>query len=488
MNKIPRREFVKMSGAIGAGLAALPLMSLATEAENKSTLPNFIVYISDDHGMLYSEPYGNKDIHTPNLAQLAAEGVTFTHAFNASPSCGPSRNAMLTALWPARNGAEPNHKPPKPGVEELPAVLKALGYEVAAIGKVAHNNFAQYYPFDYIVGPNQGAMGTGEVDKFLTNRDAAKPLCLFFGSHFPHVPWVDNQGYDPATLTLPPTFVDTPVTREQLTKYYSTISKTDALLGEYRALVKKYVPGDSLFIYLADHGGQLPFAKWDLYDAGTRVPFIASWPGKLKPGTTNDTMICLPDLLPTFIELAGGKAPDGLDGQSFADICRGTAAAHRDHVFNTQSGDGDFNVYPSRSLRTRDWKYILNLHPEFQHQTHISRCVAPGGGIQYWKTWLAAAETDPAAAAVVKRYTVRPAEELYDLTADPFEQHNLAADPQHAGRLAAMHAELKAWMKEQGDTETVFGKPLLIGQPIVMLKPNGLPANSGTENGTEPEI
>jgi uncharacterized sulfatase len=89
--------------------------------------------------MLFSEPYGNQDIHTPNLARLAAEGTTFTHAFNASPSCGPSRTAMLTALWPARNGAEPNHKPPKPGLEELPAVLKALGYEVAAIGKVAHN-------------------------------------------------------------------------------------------------------------------------------------------------------------------------------------------------------------------------------------------------------------------------------------------------------------------------------------------------------------
>ena len=102
MNKIPRRGFVKMSGAIGAGLAALPLMSLATEAENKSTLPNFIVYISDDHGMLYSEPYGNKDIHTPNLAQLAAEGVTFTHAFNASPSCGPSeirRTRSCCATW-----------------------------------------------------------------------------------------------------------------------------------------------------------------------------------------------------------------------------------------------------------------------------------------------------------------------------------------------------------------------------------------------------
>jgi N-sulfoglucosamine sulfohydrolase len=482
MNQIPRREFIKRSGALGAGLVTWPLAGSALAADDKASRPNFIVYMSDDHGLLFSEPYGNLEIHTPNLTQLAADGVRFTHAFNASPSCGPSRTAMLTALWPARNGAEPNHKPPKPGVEGLPGVLQALGYEVAVIGKVAHNDWAKLYNFDYVAGPNLGATGTIEVAKFLSSRDASKPLCLFFGSHFPHVPWVPNQGYDPATIKLPPTFVDTPETRGQLTQYYSSVSRTDALLGEYRALVKKHVPGDSLFLYAVDHGAQLPFAKWDLYDAGTRVPFIVSWPGKLKPGTTNDAMICLPDLLPTFIELAGGKVPDGLDGRSFAGLLRGSATTHRDQVFNTQSGDGDFNVYPSRSLRTRDWKYILNLHPEFQHQTHISDCTAPGGGKLYWQTWLAKAKTDPAAAAVVKRYTQRPAEELYDLNADPFEQHNLAGDPSQAGRLAALRAELKAWMRQQGDQEKVFGQPLLLGQPVIMYRPNGSKENLQNEN------
>ena len=90
----------------------------------------------------------------------------------------------------------------------------------------------------------------------------------------------------------------------------------------------------------------------------------------------------------------------------------------------------------------------------------------------YWKSWLEAAQTDPTAAAKVQRYTVRPAEELYDLTADPFEQHNLAADPQHAPRLAAMRTELKAWMKAQGDTGPVFGNPLLIGEPVTLLTPD----------------
>ncbi len=446
-----------MIGALGAGLAASP-----------SPLPNFIVYMSDDHGMLYSEPYGAAHIRTPHLSRLAADGMRFTHAFNASPSCGPSRTGMLTALWPARSGAEPNHKPPKPDVVGLPAVLKALGYETACFGKVAHNDYAKYYNFDVVSGPNVGATDTVSVEKFLAARDSSKPLCLFFGSHYPHVPWVKNEGYDPAAVKLPPTLVDTQETRDQCTNYYSSVSRTDALLGKFRALVQKHVPGDNLFIYTTDHGAQWPFSKWDLYDAGIRLPFIAVWPGKVKPASTNDAMICLPDLLPTFIDLAGGKVPSGLDGKSFAAIIRDGAKTHRDHVFNTQSGDGDFNVYPIRSLRTRDWKYILNLHPEFQHHTHDTRHRV-GNGVLYWKTWLAAAETDPKAAAVVKRFVERPAEELYDLKADPYEMHNLAAVPKQAARLAGMRTELKRWMREQGDTQTVFGKPLLMGEPVTLL-------------------
>ena len=442
---------------------------MAARAAGKP-LPNLVVYMSDDHGMLFSEPYGATDVRTPNLTRLASEGMRFTHCFNTSPSCGPSRTSMLTALWPARHGAEPNHKPPKPGVTGLPGVLKSLGYETACFGKVAHNDYAKYYNFDEVHGPNVGATDADAVEQYLATRDKSKPLCLFFGSHYPHVPWLKDEGYDPDKVNLPPTLVDTAETRRQATEYYTSVSHTDALAGKFHELVKQHVPGDTLFIYTGDHGAQWPFSKWDLYDAGIRVPFIAIWPGKLKPGSTSDAVICLPDLLPTFIELAGGKVPDGLDGRSFAGILNGTATRHRDRVFNTQSGDGDFNVYPSRSLRTAEWKYILNLHPEFQHQTHDTRN-RNGRGILYWRTWLEEVKTNPAAAAIVKRFVERPAEELYHLKSDPYEMHNLAADPKHASQLASMRAEVKAWMKEQGDTQTVFGKPLLIGQPVTLLPP-----------------
>jgi arylsulfatase A-like enzyme len=460
--------------AVLFAIAHLPLFA----AESTLPRPNIVVFISDDHGMLDSEPYGASDIRTPNMTRLAAEGLKFTHAFVASPACGPSRTALLTGLWPARSGAERNHMPKRAEVPSLPTVLRALGYEVAAFGKVAHNDWAKFYDLDVAVGPNVGITGTADVGKYLATRDRAKPLCLFVGTRHPHAPWSEPDNYHPAALRLPPTHVDTSVTREMRAKYSTDVTKADTLLGELRALTQKHVPGDTLFVYTGDNGAQWPFAKWDLYDAGIRVPLILAWPGHVKPAATTDAMVCWPDLLPTFIELAGGKVPAGLDGRSFAAVLRGTATTHRDRIFTTHSGDGDFNVYPIRSLRTREWKYIRNLHPEFQHHTHVSRAEG-SGGIVYWRSWLEEAKINPVAAATVKRFIERPAEELYDLKADPFELRNLAypepgrraAAPKHAARLAAMRTDLDAWMKEQGDTQTVFGKPLLRGEPVTMIVP-----------------
>jgi N-sulfoglucosamine sulfohydrolase len=449
---------------------ALLLASVVALPAATPSKPNIVVFISDDHSQLDSQAYGSTEVRTPNMAKLAADGLKFTHAFVASPSCGPSRTALLTGLWSARNGAEPNHKPKKPSVASLLPVLRTLGYQVAAIGKVAHNAFSKDYEFDYIEGPNGGLDATAAVAKFLAARDASKPLCLFVGTRHPHTVWSAERTYDTADVRIPPTHIDTAVTREERASYLTDITKADTLLGEVRALVREKISGDTLFIYTADHGGAWPFSKWTLYDSGIRVPLIIAWPGHLKPATTTDAMVCWPDLLPTFIDLAGGEVPAGLDGKSFAGILRGTASTHRDNVFTTHSGDGDFNVYPIRSVRTRDWKYIRNLHPEYQQHTHISRSSGPSG-LVYWKTWLAAAETDPAAAATVKRYIEHPAEELYDLTADPFELHNLAADPLQTSRLTTMSKDLDAWMKQQGDTQTVFGKPLLLGEPVTLIAP-----------------
>jgi uncharacterized sulfatase len=228
------------------------------------------------------------------------------------------------------------------------------------------------------------------------------------------------------------------------------VANTDRDLGLVNYAVRKHLGKDVLFFFTSDHGAQFPFGKWNAYDAGIRTPLIVAWPDRIKPGTTADAMVSWIDILPTCLEVAGGKPPEKLTGRSFLGVLRGAKDAHRDKVFVTHSGDGDMNRYPLRAVRTRDWKYIRNLDPDTEHHTHIDKAAA-GDGRYYWDSWVEKAKTDPAAAAIVRRYHTRPAEELYDLSADPWELKNLAADPKHADRLTALRTNLDAWMKDQGD-------------------------------------
>ena len=366
---------------------------------------------------------------------------------------------------PARDGAEANHSKVRAEIEKLPATLAKLGYEVAAFGKVAHYGHGKLYGFERAEFEGfHDHRGIPAAVEFLEKRDSvnAKPLCLFVGTNWPHVPWPEKaEGYDPAALALPPTHVDTPETRAFRARYCAAVSKSDDDLGAIYDAAQKHLGKETLFVYSSDHGAQWPFGKWTLYDAGIRVPLIVAWPGVIAPATRTDAMVSWIDILPTLLDAAGGAPPPELDGRSFLAILRGEEQTHRERIFTTHSGDGAMNVYPTRSVRTREWKYIRNLHPEFAFTSHIDRA-GDVDGAHYWRSWERVATTDPRAAAIVKRYRERPADELYDLRADPFEQRNLAADPAHAARVQAMRSELEAWMNEQGDQRTVFNKPVLL--------------------------
>ena len=435
----------------------------AADSPKASSKPTIIVFISDDHGMLDSTPYGSRDARTPNMQRLADAGMTFNRAFIASPACAPSRAAMITGLMPARNGAEANHTFKRDGIVSLPETLRAAGYETAAFGKVAHGpKDVGRHGFDHTDPDHRAAA----VEEYLSKRDAKKPLCLFVGTHSPHVPWPENDGYDAAKVTLPAKFVDTPETRIQRTQYLSAVTQADTDLGSIRELAQKHFKAaDTLFIYTSDHGAQWPFGKWNLYDSGIRVPFLAAWPGVIKAGSRSDAIIQWTDILPTLIEVAGSTVPEGIDGRSFAKVLRDAAAGHRTEIFTTHSGDGDKNVYPIRALRTGEFKYILNLLPENAHTTHIDRGAGAGDGWRYFDEWVAAGKSDKTAAKSVHDYHQRPGEELYDVRSDPDELDNLASDPKHAAQLAQMRAQLEAWMKALGDQRTVFDKPHAIGEP-----------------------
>jgi len=111
--------------------------------------PHVVVTLADDLGWADCSPYGGKDPPTPNMSRLAADGMTFTHAFVASPSCAPSRAALLTGLDPMRNGAMLNHGRPRADLTKWPEYFRDLGYEVVAFGKVADYAHVTEYGFDH---------------------------------------------------------------------------------------------------------------------------------------------------------------------------------------------------------------------------------------------------------------------------------------------------------------------------------------------------
>ncbi len=352
-----------------------------------------------------------------------------------------------------------------------------------AFGKVAHYKYTVDYGFDHFehdtFHDHEAIPAAVEYLRRRPRRPDSKPLCLCVGTNWPHVPWPEKvEGYRPDALPLPASTVDTPETRVWRARYAGAVSMADDDLGRIYDAAREKLGPETLFLFSSDHGAQWPFGKWNLYDAGIRVPLIVVWPGMVKAGTRTDAMVSWIDFLPTLVEAAGGKAPaaPSIDGRSFLGVLRGETPGHRDRIFTTHSGDGRWNVYPMRSVRSPGWKYIRNLHPEFAFTTHID-LPGPLGGRNFWGTWEAAARNDDRAAAILKRYHARPAEELYDLAADPFEQENLAADPRHAGRLADLRQELESWMESQHDQRTVFQVPRLLSDPD-SYGPNAPPGNA----------
>jgi uncharacterized sulfatase len=424
--------------------------------------PNIVLFVADDLTWHDIGPYGSPDVRTPHLNELAPQCMKFERAFAASPTCTPSRSAIYTGLYPMRNGAHANHSLIKEGVETLPVYLKRLGYRVVIAGKT-HIGPREEFPFEYLADSNVMPPGkhellwtdlnTAAVDKLLKENDPEKqPLCLIVAAHSPHVFWLPNDGsYDPKGIHLPPYFVDTPLTRKVRCDYYTDVTHMDEQVGDVLASLEKYhYAENTMFVFTADQGAQWPFSKWELYDAGIHVPLLVRWPGHVKAGTTAGTMVSLIDLLPTFVEAAGGEAPEGIDGKSILPVLADAGARHRDEVYAAHTGDKVMNHAPMRCVRTAKYEYIRNLRPDIPYTTHITAAGKDGKG--YYAQWMHKAEHDPAAKALVEHYGgIKPAEELYDLGKDPFELTNVAGDPAYAEPLAELRKKLNEWRLQQGE-------------------------------------
>ncbi len=421
----------------------------------KAAKPNFVFIIADDASHFDVGCYGGQ-AYTPHMDALANQGMRFTQCFQSSPTCSPTRHNIYTGQYPFKTGAYPNHTFATPGTNSIVQYLKPLGYRVALSGKT-HIKPESVFPFEYLSKGNNPDFDA--VENFIKECESSDtPFCLFLTSNEPHAPWDkgDASRYDAKTIDLPYTFVDTPETRDAMTRYLAEITYFDDQVGQALSLLDEYGLSDNtMFIATTEQGSSLPFAKWTLYDAGLHTGFIVRWPGMVDPGTTCDALIEYSDVVPTFVEAAGGKPASILDGKSLIPLLKQQTTEHKDYVFSQATTRGIINApeyFGIRSIRSQQFKYIWNFTPEVQYENVVTiREDTKWGESTVFNSWKRAAKTDPDAAEKVHRYHFRPSEELYNIDQDPNEWRNLAEVPEYAAAKNQLRAELLKWMEKTGD-------------------------------------
>ena len=440
---LQRRSF------LAAGLAA------RLHAQTPTPRRNLLLIVADDLGLSLG-CYGDANARTPNLDKLATEGVRFTHAFATTSSCSPSRSVMLTGLYNHQNGqyglAQADHNfHLKPNVKPLAKMAKDAGYQTGVIGKFHVNPPAQ---FDW---DTRQEGDTFDVDilhrrvQDFTAAAAAKgvPFYLHVGFGDPHRgPGARfhvgrKTSFDPHEIKVPPFLADTPAAREDLAEYYEAVRRLDRGVGLIVDSLRASGQLDNtLLVFISDNGMPFPNAKTNLYDSGVRLPMLARGAG-LPSGQVTNAMVSWIDLVPTFLDAAALPARTDLPGRSWLAAARQQNVTGWDRVFLSHTFHGVSMYYPVRGMRNRRYKYLRNLNPEieFVHATDLSGSPA----------WQGRNPALPMGQRPVQNYLHRPAEELYDLQADPDEIVNLAPQPQHQPTLEAMRQQVEQWRKETKD-------------------------------------
>jgi N-sulfoglucosamine sulfohydrolase len=430
---------------------------------NPSGKPNIVLIIADDLTFRDMEPYGSDQVKTPHLSRLAKNGKCLDNMFTSTAMCAPTRQQILTGMYPIRNGAYPNHSQVYPGTRSAAHHMQALGYNTALIGK-KHYGPENSFPFQYLGGRGHDSgdgqdLNLGLAEDFIM-RSKDKPYFLVVASNQPHTPW--NRGntnqYSPEAMKLPPDLVDTDETRRQISRYYAEISYLDSLVGACLDMIERSgEPENTIVMFTSEQGSSAPFGKWTCYDNGLKTAFIVRWPGRIKAGSRTSAMTQYVDVVPTIIEMAGGDPStfvtgrkdaagrSGFDGGSFLKVLTSETDEFRKYVFGAHTTRGIIQgseSYPIRSARSNKYLYIQNLNAGSSFSNTVSNS-------SLFKSWSETGRKEDLKRA--HAYTKRPAEELYDVEKDPYQLVNLAGEVSLKNVQDDLRMKLKEWMKQQGD-------------------------------------
>lgn len=326
----------------------------------------------------------------------------------------------------------------------------------------------------------------GNFDAFLKSRESKQPFAYWFGPTNVHRMWVKGSGkalwgIDPESLKgkLPKFLPDVPEVREDFADYLGEIQAFDAYVGVLMQRLQEAGELERTIVVISgDHGPPgFPGGKCNLYDFGTRVALVAAGPGILGNRVVDD-FASLPDLAPTFLDVGKVKHPEKMNAKSLWPVLSSEKSGQVDpertwvisgrerHVAGARAGN---KPYPQRALRTAEFLYVRNYAPDrtplgdplavaadsapptdkLENDTMLAFSDMDAGPT---KAWLIAHRSDAAWKWHYDyAFAKRPAEELFDLKADPEQIKNVAADPSYATAKAKLAARLKQILVDAGD-------------------------------------
>tara|TARA_R110002049_G_scaffold27321_2_gene94214 strand:+ start:407324 stop:408805 length:1482 start_codon:yes stop_codon:yes gene_type:complete len=448
---------------------AIPLLvishTVATEAHEK---PNLVLIIADDMNWDDCGVYGHPSIRTPNIDQLAKDGLLFRHAYLTTNSCSPSRSSILTGKYPHNTGAEQLHWPLPAESRTFAAELKRAGYYTASAGKwhlgdAVRDHFDKIYEAStagFVLPSGEDGVppkmiaaqpsGCEDWEKAIEERPRDQPFFLWLAALDPHREYSEGA-LDPPhraeDVIVPRHLPDTPEVREDLRLYYDEIGRLDQYVGKVTDKLKQQgVSDNTLVLFISDNGRPFPRDKTTLYDGGIRTPWIVRWPSHVNAGQTTNSLVSAVDIAPTFLELAGvDVAEQGWEGKSFRDVLSDPNVSTREFAF-AEDHWHDYEDH-ARSVMNANVKLIRNDYVDLPSTPSADA----GRGLSWQKMLELEKEGKLNFAQRMCFKSPRPKWQLFDLQRDPGEIRNVFSDPAYRPARDQLMAALRAWTKETSD-------------------------------------